>query len=152
MAHFDPDPGSGHCQSKSNQSHRSRKLGNSGRKLAPLGQSGRAALLEYVATVEVTVLAEMIVNGGVSGSKFLLGLDIPEPSHCALSSSEQREAELDQIKIKLTAPPPDPVRIHLNIASYYVDKVSGLRECVTQADTREEAAGIIRRLVDEVRL
>ena len=120
--------------------------------MAPLGQSGRAALLEYVATVEVTVLAEMIVNGGVSGSKFLLGLDIPEPSHCALSSSEQREAELDQIKIKLTAPPPDPVRIHLNIASYYVDKVSGLRECLTQADTREEAAGIIRRLVDEVRL
>ena len=73
-------------------------------------------------------------------------------SPALLDRLEQREAELDQIKIKLTAPPPDPVRIHLNIASYYVDKVSGLRECLTQADTREEAAGIIRRLVDEVRL
>ena len=49
-------------------------------------------------------------------------------------------------------PPPAPVRIHPNIASYYVDKVSGLRECLTQAYTREEAAGIIRRLADEVRL
>ena len=73
-------------------------------------------------------------------------------SPALLDRLEQREAELDQIKIELTAPPPDPVRIHPNIASYYVDKVRGLRDGLTQADTREEASGIIRGLVDEIRL
>jgi len=57
--------------------------------LAPLGQSGRATLLEYISAVEVTVLVEMIVDEGVSGSEFLKGLDIPGPVHRALSSSER---------------------------------------------------------------
>ena len=73
-------------------------------------------------------------------------------SPALLDRLEQHEAELDQIKTELTAPPPDPVRIHPNIASYYVDKVRGLRECLALEDTREEAAGIIRGLVDEIRL
>jgi hypothetical protein len=57
--------------------------------LTPLGQSGRATLREYVSAVEVTVLIEMIENGGVSGSEFLLALDVPEPGHRALSSPER---------------------------------------------------------------
>lgn len=52
--------------------------------------------------------------------------------------------------MELTGPPPDPIRIHPNIASYYVEKVHRLRESLTQEDTRDEAAGLIRGLVDEI--
>jgi site-specific DNA recombinase len=73
-------------------------------------------------------------------------------SPALLDRLEMREAELDRVKTELTAPPPDPVRIHPNIADYYVDKVRDLRESLSQEDSREEAAGIIRGLVDEIRL
>ena len=78
-----------HYQTNENCSEKLRNPQISGCKLASLGQSGRAALLEYISAVEVTVLVEMIVNGGVSGSKFLQGLDISEPGHRALSSPER---------------------------------------------------------------
>ena len=73
-------------------------------------------------------------------------------SPALLDRLEKHEAALDQIKVELTAPPPDPVRIHPNIANFYVEKVQGLRACLAQDGTREEAAGIIRGLVDEIRL
>jgi site-specific DNA recombinase len=73
-------------------------------------------------------------------------------SRALLDRLEKHEAELELIKTELTEPPPDPIRIHPNIAGYYVEKVNGLRECLVQEDTREEAAGIIRGLVDEIRL
>jgi hypothetical protein len=53
----------------------------SGRKLAPLGQSSRAALLENVAAVEVTVRVEVIEQGGVNRGKLLQGLNVPEPRY-----------------------------------------------------------------------
>jgi len=37
----------------------------------------------------MSVFIKMVVKGGVSGSEFLLGLDIPEPGHRALSSPER---------------------------------------------------------------
>ena len=73
-------------------------------------------------------------------------------SPALLDRLEEHEAELDRIDAELAAPPPDPVRIHPNIANFYVEKVQRLRECLNQEDTREEAAGIIRGLVDEIRL
>ena len=73
-------------------------------------------------------------------------------SNALLDRLEKHEAELELIKTELTTPPPDPIRIHPNIAGYYVEKVNGLRECLAQENTREEAAGIIRGLVDEIRL
>jgi hypothetical protein len=62
---------------------------NSGRKPTPFGQSGRTVLLENVAAVEVAFLIKMVVDGGVSGSKLLQGIDVPEPGHRAFSSSER---------------------------------------------------------------
>jgi hypothetical protein len=52
----------------------------------PGRQSGTA---EDISAVEVAVLIEVIVDRGVNGSKLLQGLDVPEPSHRALSSSER---------------------------------------------------------------
>ena len=51
-----------HCQSKSNQSHKSRKQENSGCKLMPFGQSDCSVFLEMIAVGEVAVLVEMVVN------------------------------------------------------------------------------------------
>jgi 3-oxoacyl-[acyl-carrier protein] reductase len=73
-------------------------------------------------------------------------------SPALLDRLEEHEAELGRIKAELAASPPDPVRIHPNIANFYVEKVQRLRECLNQEETREEAAGIIRGLVDEIRL
>jgi site-specific DNA recombinase len=73
-------------------------------------------------------------------------------SSALLDRLEKREAELELVKTELTAPPPNPVRIHPNIADYYVDKVSDLRESLSKEDSRDEAASIIRGLVDEIRL
>ena len=39
--------------------------------LTPLGYGGNAVLLEDVATVEVTVVVEVVVDRGVRGGKFL---------------------------------------------------------------------------------
>ncbi len=63
--------------------------GYSGHQFAPLGQGGRAVLLEDVAAVKVTVLIEVIVDRGVGGGKFLQGLYISELGHRRFSSSER---------------------------------------------------------------
>jgi hypothetical protein len=36
----------------------------------------------------VTVVIEMVMDRGVSGSKFLQGLEVPEFRHCPFPSSE----------------------------------------------------------------
>ena len=61
----------GHCQTKSNQSVESGKLGISGRKLAPLSERCGAVLLEDFAVVEVAVLVEVVVDRGMGGGEFL---------------------------------------------------------------------------------
>jgi hypothetical protein len=65
-----------------------RKPRLSGRKLAPLGQGSRTALLENVAALEVAVRVEVIEQGGVNRGKLLQGLDILEPRHRSLPSSK----------------------------------------------------------------
>jgi hypothetical protein len=49
-----------HCQSKSNQSHKSQKQENSGCKLTPFGLGDCSVFLEVIAVVEVAVLVEMV--------------------------------------------------------------------------------------------
>ena len=44
------------------------------------------------------------------------------------------------------------VRIHPNVADLYVSKVNGLRNALNEDGAREEAAQILRSLVDEIRL
>jgi len=46
----------------------------------------------------------------------------------------------------------EPVRLHPNIADLYVSKVNDLRNALNEDGTREEAALILRGLVDEIRL
>ncbi len=86
LSHIDAK--GGWCQSNANQSPTHPKSRRSGRKLTPLSQGGRAALLEDISAVEVAVLIEVVVYRGVNGSKFLQGLDVPEFRHRALSSSK----------------------------------------------------------------
>jgi hypothetical protein len=47
----------------------------------PFGQGGSAVLLEDIATVEVAVVVEVVVDWGVGGSEFLQGLYVPELRH-----------------------------------------------------------------------
>ena len=77
------------CQSNASRSPKSLNSGFSGRKLTPLGHSGRAVQLEGIAAVEMAVFVEVIVDRGVSGGELLQGLDVPESGHRALSSSKR---------------------------------------------------------------
>jgi len=62
---------SGHCQTKTALCQKPYKLAASGRQLTPLGQGGSAVLLEDIATVEVAVVVEVVVDRGVDGCEFL---------------------------------------------------------------------------------
>ncbi len=57
--------------------------------LTPLGHCGGTVLYEDVATIEVTILIEVIVDRGVNRGELLQGLDVPEPGHRSLSSSKR---------------------------------------------------------------
>ncbi len=60
--------------------------------------------------------------------------------------------EKEDLKNRLAGPAPEPVRFHPNIADLYVSKVNGLRNALNEDGAREEAAQILRGLVDEIRL
>jgi len=64
-----------------------------------------------------------------------------------LDGLESEKAELTRV---LAAPPPSPVRLHPNLAALYRDKVAALREALQREDTRAEAFGILRGLVEKV--
>lgn len=53
---------------------------------------------------------------------------------------------------KLSGPAPSPVRLHPNLADLYRAKVGALREALEREDTRDEAFGILRGLVEKVML
>ena len=78
-----------HCKSKSHQPHESRKLGNSGRKLTPLGQGSGSILLKIVVAVEMAFKVEVVMDRGVSGGEFLQGLYVPEFCHSLFRSSKR---------------------------------------------------------------
>jgi hypothetical protein len=61
-----------------------------GHQSASLGQGGSTVLLEDVAAVKVTVLIEVIVEGGVDGAKLLDCLYVPELRHRPISPSDRR--------------------------------------------------------------
>ena len=68
-------------------------------------------------------------------------------------------AELDALEIRkqelqerLTEAPPPPVRLHPNLADVYRRKVENLGQALNEAGMREEAATLLRGLIDEIRL
>jgi site-specific DNA recombinase len=65
---------------------------------------------------------------------------------------EVLEAKKKELKKLLSSPKPSPVRLHPNLASVYRQKVANLREALNREDTRLEAAGILRELIEEIRL
>ena len=79
----------GHCQTNLNRPAKDAGSRRSRGELPPLGQGGRAVLLEDVAAIEVAFVIEMIVDRGVDGGEFLQGLDVPELCHRPLSSSKR---------------------------------------------------------------
>lgn len=82
-------PSEGQCQTNANQTAKCAKRIASGCQLTPLGQRGGAVLLEDVASAEVAIVVEVIVDRGVDGGEFLQGLDVPEFRHCLFPSSER---------------------------------------------------------------
>ena len=73
-------------------------------------------------------------------------------SPALLDSLEKLETEKNHLERDLAGPAPEPVRFHPNVADIYVSKVNGLREALNEDGAREEAAEILRGLIDEIRL
>ena len=64
-----------------------------------------------------------------------------------LEELETRKAYLEDI---LAAPPPSPVRLNLNLAELYREKVSALHAALVDPESRIEALELIRSLIDRV--
>ncbi len=79
----------GAVQPNANQSPNGKSSWLSCCKLTPFSQCGRAPLYEDIPAVEMAVLIKVVVDRGVSGCKFLQGLDIPKPGHRSFSSPER---------------------------------------------------------------
>ena len=60
------------------------------------------------------------------------------------------ESEQKALRAELSAPPPNPVRLHPNIAESYRAKVEALRDALYQEDTKAEAFEILRGLIEKV--
>ena len=75
-----------------------------------------------------------------------------QASPALLHRLEKLELEKEDLENRLAGPAPEPVRFHPNVADLYVSKVNGLRNALNEDGAREEAAQILRGLVDEIRL
>ncbi len=75
-----------------------------------------------------------------------------QASVALLCRLEKLELEKKELENDLTGPTPELVRFHPNVADLYVSKVNSLRNALNEDGAREEAAQILRGLVDEIRL
>ena len=73
-------------------------------------------------------------------------------SPALLGRLKKLELEKKEFENTLAGPAPVPVRFHPNVADLYVSKINDLRNALNQDGVREEAAQILRGLVDEIRL
>jgi hypothetical protein len=56
--------------------------------LAPFGQSNSAGMFKNITAVEVALIVEKVVDGGMDGGDFLEGANVPKPRHRFFPSSE----------------------------------------------------------------
>ena len=75
-----------------------------------------------------------------------------QASPALLDRLEKLESEKKELDQNMAAPAPEPVRFHPNVSDFYVSKVNGLRDALNEDGAREEAAKILRALIDEIRL
>ena len=66
-----------------------------------------------------------------------------------LEALEARKAELED---QLAAPPPPPIRLHLNLAMIYREKVAELHKALADPGLRSTALELIRGLIERVEL
>ena len=71
--------------------------------MTPFGQRSVSVLFEDVSAVEMALVVEVIVDGGVDESEFLQGLDVSEPRNRLFSSSEGLMGVFGSIVEPLTA-------------------------------------------------
>ena len=57
--------------------------------MTPLGQGGGSVLFENIASVEMAVVVEVVVDRSMDGGEFLQGLYVPEFGQCPFPSSER---------------------------------------------------------------
>lgn len=62
------------------------------------------------------------------------------------------EARKQDLEASMKQPPAPKPRIHPNLANIYRDKITDLHAALSRDDAREEAADILRELIEEVRL
>ena len=69
-----------------------------------------------------------------------------------LDRLETLEREKHKLQIEVARPAPTSIRIHPNIAEHYVSMIGNLCDWFNRAETKAEAATILRTLVEEIRL
>ncbi len=65
---------------------------------------------------------------------------------------DELETRKAVLQAELAAPPPSPVRLHPNLAVLYRERVDRLQESLSDPSLRTEAIGILRELIDVVKV
>ena len=74
------------------------------------------------------------------------------PGHKVKDRMSKLEARRIEIEARLTNAGTPPPLLHPNMASYYREQVSKLRDALDHPDNRTEAADILRTLIDRIEL
>ena len=80
-------------------------------------------------------------------------VDAIAAGHCSNALTvklEQLEAELAALKKQSEQVAPTAVRLHPNLAEHYASLVSSLRDHLNNADYKDEAATVLRGLIDNI--
>ena len=68
----------------------------------------------------------------------------------------ERLAELEHqqelLRARLSEPPPSTVRLHPRLAEVYAERIQDLERSLSQPDIREEAADVLRSLIDRIEM
>jgi site-specific DNA recombinase len=67
-----------------------------------------------------------------------------------LAKVEALEAEIAELEAALTAPPSSAARLHPNLAEVYREKVSTLRDTVSNPIVHDEAINVLRKMIERV--
>ena len=89
----------GCCQSNANSSSLAAGRAGGAEPIRRVFYTSKAAALWalYVSADEVSILIEVVVEGGVDGAELLQRLHLPVPQHCPFSSSEGQVGVLDPV-------------------------------------------------------
>ena len=82
----------------------------------------------------------------------MLGNDIGCHLPADIETPSDREDKAKRLRRQIEQTPQTSIRLHPNLAELYREKIASLRDALDENQLRDEAAGILRELIDEIRL